>query len=164
MGFRGSRVRIPPSRFVSESTIATSRVVLFCIFVVGAVWGAVSTPLTGKLDSVRCVRDRRIANFSRLAHHREQRVSILLLIAREQRLGVLPPTSRRDVLERMMLSLRCPLPPVRMPQAPDELRQLRFSRQRTATCRTDGDPSAVPVCARQQRPILKSHRVAGGIA
>jgi hypothetical protein len=41
----------------------------------------------------------------RLAHHGQQRVRIGLLIAGEQRLGVLPGAGRGDVLEGVMLSV-----------------------------------------------------------
>src|SRR5437667_447333 len=50
-----------------------------------------------------------IAHLLRLAHHCQQRVCIGLLIAGEQRLGLLPAARRGDVLEGVMLSLRRPL-------------------------------------------------------
>ena len=73
-------------------------------------------------ESTGC--ERRIAHLLRLAHHRQQRVCIRLLIAGEQRLRVLPAARRGDVLERVMLSLCRPLPAIRVPQPTFQLRQL----------------------------------------
>src|SRR5207245_5714737 len=75
-----------------------------------------------RLHSTGC--ERCVAHLLRLAHHCQQRVCIRLLIAGEQRLGVLPAARRGDVLERVMLSLCRPLPAIRVPEPPFELRQL----------------------------------------
>src|SRR6266511_4520403 len=65
-----------------------------------------------------------IAHLLRLAHYCQQRICIRLLIAGEQRIGVVPAARRGDVLERVMLSLCRPLPAIWMPQPTFELRQL----------------------------------------
>ena len=50
--------------------------------------------------------ERGIAHLLRLAHHCQQRVCIRLLIAGEQRLGVLPPARCGDLLERVMVQIQ----------------------------------------------------------
>ncbi len=50
-----------------------------------------------------------------LAHHREERFVIGLLIALEEGFRILPATGRSNVFQRMGLSLGGPLPAVGMP-------------------------------------------------
>src|SRR2546426_7293327 len=106
--------------------------------------------------------ERRIAHLLRLAHHGQQRVCIGLLIAGEQRLGVLPATRRGDVLEGDAFALS---PTSSDTGATAHLRASApwpSSPRRGATCRRGGDPSAGRAFARQRRSIPESPPIACG--
>lgn len=71
--------------------------------------------------------DRGVAQRLGAVHHGLQGFVVRLLVALEQRLHVLPPAGRRDVLERLVFPLRGPLPPVGMPQPALQFRELRVA-------------------------------------
>ena len=70
--------------------------------------------------------DGGVADLPRLAHHGQERLTVGLLVARQQRLRVLPAAGFRNVLERQVLSFRRPLSSIRVPQTSVQLWQLRF--------------------------------------
>jgi hypothetical protein len=80
MGFRGSRVQIPPSRFLTRDATATYRCGVFAFRARGRVL-------------VEFLRDSPVAQLSRLAHHREDALIIRLLVDLEEGIDVLPPSS-----------------------------------------------------------------------
>jgi hypothetical protein len=51
----------------------------------------------------------------RRRHHPQHRRLVSVLVARQQGRHILPATGLGHVLERQLLALRCPLPPVRVP-------------------------------------------------
>src|SRR5688572_6917729 len=101
MGFRGSRVQIPPSRSSKRKRRwrlargAFSYLLLRC-----RLWCRFSVLRRG---------ERYVAHLPLLAHDGEQRLGVGLLVTGEQRLRILPAARGRDVLERVVLSLGRPL-------------------------------------------------------
>src|SRR5579859_2642420 len=104
MGFRGSRVQIPPSRLGKDQ--ALQRVSLWSFFFVHphAVCNAVCFSRLAAHDPLR-----------RVEHHLSDRLGIGLLVGLEQSRRVPPPSRRRDVLHRVAFALARPLPTEGMP-------------------------------------------------
>jgi hypothetical protein len=83
-GGRGFKSRRPDS--ASSGLASTCEAAVFLPHSSGAVWG----PFLGVICHGRCA----ISQLPRLAHHRQQRVLIGLLVARQQRLHIPPATGR----------------------------------------------------------------------
>src|SRR3990172_681314 len=98
MGFRGSRVQIPPSRLLTQP---------------GCCLGCRFSGPSGPRDG--------LSELPLLAHNGEERFVIGLLVALEERLGVLPATRRGNVLQRVPLPFGSPFAPVGVPEPTFEL-------------------------------------------
>jgi hypothetical protein len=109
MGFRGSRVQIPPSRLARTDPVITCRTGLFL--------QVERLPLGLPF----LLTDGSFSHLSLLVHHGEQGVVVGLLITAQQGSRVFPPTRGCHVFERKMLALRRPLPAIRMPESPSSV-------------------------------------------
>src|SRR6266702_7698641 len=98
MGFRGSRVQIPPSRLVTQPGCC-----LGCRFHLSALHS--------------------FSNLALFVHHGEERLVIWLLVGGKERLRIPPASGCSDILEREIFALGRPFAAIRMPQPSLQLGQ-----------------------------------------
>src|SRR5690242_7755831 len=106
MGFRGSRVQIPPSRFVKRSTAIDSLIAVLSTSSKRSSCGRVSVAELGDAPTVQ---------LPRFSGDGSDRLVIGLLIDVDQSVMVSPAPGGSDILHGQVLALRRPLSPVRMP-------------------------------------------------
>ncbi len=112
MGFRGSRVQIPPSRLSEDQ--ALQRLSLWGFFFA-------CTPCC----EFCCESGSAAHNpLRRMQHHSLHRLGIGLLIRTKQRLFILPAPGFHHITHRVALSFGSPLPADRVPHRPPRARDL----------------------------------------
>src|SRR6267378_5002757 len=129
MGFRGSRVQIPPSRLSEDQ--ALQRLSLWGFFCACTPCCEFCCELTAVAVIPRARSARGTSHscahnpLRRMQHHSLHRLGIGLLIRTKQRLLVLPAPGFHHVAYRVALPFGGPLPANRMPHHPPFGRKLR---------------------------------------